>query len=407
MNELLEYKGKFMGIYREFEIYFKIAAKFIFALLTLNSISSGLGYFEVLNLMSIRLFIAVVCAFIPVPMVVFVLTAVILLHLFKLSVVFAALALVVFLIMYLLYLKFAPSHGIYMLAVVALAPFHLEVAVPLISGMFFSPVTIIPISIGIFTVKFLGCISEAAGTLGTSTEIDKIVASMQSVVDSLMGDKEMILYIITFAAVVVLVYIVKKLPFDYSWYAAIGAGALLNIVMLGAGAAMLDVNVSLTGVVLGTLAAALAVALLQFLECTVDYSRKEFLEFEDDDYYYYVKAIPKMGTAPYNGKDNAAGDDDVLMTESQDDMVSERGGKFFKSGKPKWGGKLLKDESFENGAAGSKKESRTKEAAGSEDTWLADISEAVSKKPDRTDNAVQDDFDDFSFSDFDDDESKF
>ena len=55
MNELLEYKGKLMKIYHEFEAYFKVAAKFIFALLTLNSISSGLGYFEVLNLVSIRL----------------------------------------------------------------------------------------------------------------------------------------------------------------------------------------------------------------------------------------------------------------------------------------------------------------------------------------------------------------
>ena len=25
----------------------------------------------------------------------------------------------------------------------------------------------------------------------------------------------------------------------------------------------------------------------------VDYSRKETVQFEDDDYYYYVKAIPK------------------------------------------------------------------------------------------------------------------
>ncbi len=26
----------------------------------------------------------------------------------------------------------------------------------------------------------------------------------------------------------------------------------------------------------------------------VDYSRAEYLQYEDDEYYYYVKAIPKM-----------------------------------------------------------------------------------------------------------------
>ena len=31
-----------------------------------------------------------------------------------------------------------------------------------------------------------------------------------------------------------------------------------------------------------------------FFVHNVDYSRTERLEFEDDEYYYYVKAVPKM-----------------------------------------------------------------------------------------------------------------
>lgn len=369
MNAILEYKGKLMKIYREFEAYFKAIAKFVFVLLTLNSISGGLGYYEVLNLMSIRLFIAVVCAFIPVQMTVFILMVIILLHLFKLSVIFAALALVVFLIMYLLYLKFAPAHGLYMLAVVALAPFHLEFAVPMVLGVVASPVTLVPVCIGIFTVKFLGCINDAAAVLGTSTEIDKIVSAIQSIADHLMGDKEMILHMIVFSAVIVLVYIVRKLPFDYSWYAAIGAGALLNIVLFAAGGSMLDVKTGMGGVVLGTVVGALAAACVQFLECTVDYRHKEFLEFEDDDYYYYVKAVPKLGVAPYDA--------------------------------PKKVKKTLKVEKTTK----AEKVPKTEKAPKSEEApTVAPMSYTAKQRP------VQDDFDDFSdfdFSDFDDDESKF
>ena len=29
----------------------------------------------------------------------------------------------------------------------------------------------------------------------------------------------------------------------------------------------------------------------------VDYTRTEYVQFEDDDYYYYVKAVPKMTVA--------------------------------------------------------------------------------------------------------------
>ena len=37
----------------------------------------------------------------------------------------------------------------------------------------------------------------------------------------------------------------------------------------------------------------LAVMIMQFFKVVIDYSRQETMEFEDEDYYYYVKAIPK------------------------------------------------------------------------------------------------------------------
>ena len=37
--------------------------------------------------------------------------------------------------------------------------------------------------------------------------------------------------------------------------------------------------------------------ILEFFVLGVDYSRSENLQFEDDEYYYYVKAVPKMTVA--------------------------------------------------------------------------------------------------------------
>ena len=33
--------------------------------------------------------------------------------------------------------------------------------------------------------------------------------------------------------------------------------------------------------------------LIQLMEFNVDYNRTEIVQFEDDEYYYYVKAVPK------------------------------------------------------------------------------------------------------------------
>ena len=35
----------------------------------------------------------------------------------------------------------------------------------------------------------------------------------------------------------------------------------------------------------------------RFFVFSVDYSRTEYLQFEDEDYYYYVKAVPKSTIA--------------------------------------------------------------------------------------------------------------
>ena len=43
----------------------------------------------------------------------------------------------------------------------------------------------------------------------------------------------------------------------------------------------------------GNLLAAVVGFVLEFLFMDLDYSRTEYVQFEDDEYFYYVKAVPK------------------------------------------------------------------------------------------------------------------
>ena len=45
---------------------------------------------------------------------------------------------------------------------------------------------------------------------------------------------------------------------------------------------------------LGSLLALVVAKVIEFFRFCVDYSRTEKVQFEDDKYYYYVKAVPKM-----------------------------------------------------------------------------------------------------------------
>ena len=58
---------------------------------------------------------------------------------------------------------------------------------------------------------------------------------------------------------------------------------------------LLDLNVSYTVLIVSAALGLVLGFVLEFLFLSVDYSRTENMQFEDDEYYYYVKAVPKIG----------------------------------------------------------------------------------------------------------------
>ena len=297
MDTLLKVRGTVKKIYSEYETPVRIILKFIFLLLTFNYITAQIGYYEMLNLLPIRLFLAVISAFLPVSIGVFIVALVAILHLFKLSILMGALAIVLFIIAYFLYLKFAPEQGIFVLAMIVLSPFHLQYAIALMLGLFFGPATIVPAAMAMVLVSFVKYMKIAAEGLGTGFNIESVMAGYQQVIDGVMGDKNMILSIVVLAVIIVLAYVIAKIPFDYSWYVAIGVAAVAGIIVDVAGGAVLGADSNIGGTVLGMVIGVVIAVILQFFKCIVDYPKKEYLQFEDDEYYYYVKAIPKLGAA--------------------------------------------------------------------------------------------------------------
>ena len=67
----------------------------------------------------------------------------------------------------------------------------------------------------------------------------------------------------------------------------------MNVIGLAMQASGIE-GMSVVMVIIGSVIGGLLAAAAQFMGCTLDYARKESLQFEDDDYYYYVKAVPKI-----------------------------------------------------------------------------------------------------------------
>ena len=61
---------------------------------------------------------------------------------------------------------------------------------------------------------------------------------------------------------------------------------------------LLKGQLSSVWIVVGSLLAGILGYALQFFHMILDYGKVEELQFEDDEYYYYVKAVPKLRVEP-------------------------------------------------------------------------------------------------------------
>jgi hypothetical protein len=87
---------------------------------------------------------------------------------------------------------------------------------------------------------------------------------------------------------------------DHAWKVAVVSGALVQISGLFVGYLLLDIPGKTLTMIIGNLIAIALGIVIEFIFMDLDYSRTERVQFEDDDYYYFVKAVPKKMVASYD-----------------------------------------------------------------------------------------------------------
>ncbi len=295
MTGIFAIRNQIIKLSHEYETWVQIIAKFIGMMFVFNYINSELGYFELLTGFSMNILLSLVCSIIPGSFCVLLVGAVVVAHMVKLSIVLGGLALVVMIIVYLLFLIFSPEQSAVILAIPVLMHFHLHFMIPVIIGIFLTPYAVIPATLGVFMVKFIGCEINAVSLTGEgmSIELDGVTEALSNILSQMTGDKEIWLYLVVAAVTVAVIYVIIQFSFDYAWYVAIVAGTIAGIIVSFLAEGILNSGTPVTGIIFSLILGAIISAGVQFFRCPLEYARKEYVQFEDEDYYYYVKAIPK------------------------------------------------------------------------------------------------------------------
>ncbi|MBQ6876552.1 MAG: hypothetical protein IJN46_10040 [Lachnospiraceae bacterium] len=166
-------------------------------------------------------------------------------------------------------------------------------AAVLIAGMTGTVLEIMPVISGTvfyYILTYIGKNANAYTSAGTLDPLQKFTQLMSG----LMNHDEMWLMCITLGVILIVTRVINKLRLDYAKQIAPGAGLAAGLLVSLIGVFSLDIRISVVSLILGMAGSVLLAYAAQFILLPLNYLQTEYVQFEDDDYYYYVKAVPKM-----------------------------------------------------------------------------------------------------------------
>jgi len=286
------YRERLIKFYQNHAPVINALFRFLLGYVSFYALNHIVGYQPELNHWYVEFLLALVGVILPGSAFVFMLAVFSVVHILYVSSLLAFVVGMIYAILYCSYIKFVPSHGYVIVALPILLYLHLGSVVPLYLGLTMTPLAVVPIACGVGVYYLLQTITSVV-----STSNDTSINLYQLVLQRFFKNEEMFVVFFIFAAVAILVYLVRKRETSYAFERSIVVGTACNSVFFLVANYAFAVHIGVPAMILGSLASMVAVYVYQFLHLALNYASVENLQFEDDEYYYYVRAVPKISVA--------------------------------------------------------------------------------------------------------------
>ena len=230
LSSLLEMRHRIRVFYIRFEQPVKYVLRFILALCCIAMINARLGYWTALSSFVVTFLVALLCAVVPLGFTALGCALLILAHLYKYSLESCAIAMVIFLCVYLMYYRFSPHDALVILLTPLLFAWHIPTVMPFIVGLLFAPVSLISMAFGVVIYFFLHSVSAGSVT-GGSFAAEESIGKVQTILQTMIGDRTMLVYVAAFVISGAAIYILRRRSIDRAWPIAIGVGAFIFVVL--------------------------------------------------------------------------------------------------------------------------------------------------------------------------------
>ena len=335
MTAILEFKQKLKNLYGTYELYIMPVFRFILAFAYFSWINDNMGYMSQLDNIFVVLILSLICCILPSAVMIFAGFVLMVGHCYALGIETAVFMLVLILFMLILFLRFSSGTNI----VLVFTPLSFGLSVPSLlpigSGLLSTPVSSLPAGCGVVIYYFIRFVQKNAGTL-SSADV-QIADKLKFLADGIVKNWGMWITVVAFIAVTLLVNLIRTRSFDYAWRIAIVIGGVAYVLIVLAGGFYFEeygVTFNMMHLIIYTVISVVIGLVLEFFVFGGDYSRTERLEYEDDEYYYYVKAVPKAAVATSERSIKKINAQPVSEEKSDSDKLEPYANPIFRSDDP-------------------------------------------------------------------------
>ena len=293
MLSLLIFKEKIRLIYGKYSMFILPIFKFALILVALILMNINIGYLDILKNPFFIFIIAVFCSVLPFSAISVILSIYLLSDMFSVSIDMFLLIGIYLLVIGILYYGFKPGNSYLIVVVPLLFTLKIPYVLPIVLGLGTGILTVIPLSAGIILYYLLLYVKNNIGTLTNGITSDLSVRYFQ-ILNSILSNKIMYIMLLAFALSLVIVYLIHNLSINYSWEIAIVSGMVSLLLFIFMGEFIMNITLSIMELLFGLIISLVLAYVYKFLIFNIDYTRTEYTQFEDDEYYYYVKAVPKI-----------------------------------------------------------------------------------------------------------------
>ncbi|MBE5907800.1 MAG: hypothetical protein E7278_03050 [Lachnospiraceae bacterium] len=258
----------------------------LFSLLIMNQ---QFGYAPVLKSTWIVLAIAVLCSFVPMNAIALALTLCLMIHLAYLSLQVALVTGIMLVLSYILCRTYQAKQMYHLVGIPLFYQIHAPFILPMEAALLGNSSEITVVICGSVLSFFLRQVRDAASAItdGSMTVLDLIQGNVFA---------NQIFYVYMFAMVTMFLVIsqIRIHAIRYAWILSVVYGVSVEFVIMIAGYLLFGNKDRIPTLIVSNIIVLAVGIVTNYLFQDLDYSRIEKLQFEDDDYNYYVTAIPKI-----------------------------------------------------------------------------------------------------------------